>query len=86
MRKSVPSEESSTTINCLRTSSVHLLQQYFKIKHYRSTAYQGFTASSKEPGKPLLSFSYKELDTHVYQAPVKKILQSDYFVPANSNI
>jgi len=59
---------------------------YSNISKLSTTAYQGFTASSKEPGKPLLSFSYKELDTHVYQAPVKKILQSDYFVPANSNV
>jgi hypothetical protein len=51
-----------------------------------TTSYWCFTANEKEPDKPLLSFFYKVLDIHVYQALVQKIPQSDYFVPGNSNI
>jgi len=49
-------------------------------------SYCCFTGNEKEPDKPPLSFFYKVLDIHVYQALVQKIPQSDYFVPGNSDI
>jgi hypothetical protein len=56
------------------------------VTELNTRSYQSFTSDTKESGTPLLFFSYKVLGSHVYQALVRKTLQSGYFVPGSSNI